>query len=74
MKRYILRPGWVTSRHDGDRHYIKAPALARLYDVPMGECVVIPQGQSLVGFHEIDRFKILCPRANGKYRPTDEGT
>ena len=32
--RYILRPGFVRSRADGDRHYIGVDALLRLYSVP----------------------------------------
>ena len=36
----VLCPGWVTSRRDGDRHFVSAKALAGLYGVPMEHCVV----------------------------------
>jgi hypothetical protein len=29
--RYVLHPGWVTSVNDGDKHYISANKLMRLY-------------------------------------------
>jgi hypothetical protein len=40
--KYVLHPGYVTSKNDGDRHFIDAKKLARLYSVPMCECVVQP--------------------------------
>lgn len=39
MKKYALYPGYMISKHDGDRHFIDAPTLARLYKVPLDECV-----------------------------------
>lgn len=42
VARYLLCPGWVMSRTDGDRHHVGAEELARLYCVPMTECVVLP--------------------------------
>lgn len=29
--RYVLHPGPIISKNDGDLHYINAPRLARLY-------------------------------------------
>lgn len=40
MKKYLVCPGYVTSRHDGDRHYIGAESLMHLYGVKQEECVV----------------------------------
>src|SRR5437763_16714066 len=40
LKRYVLCPGPVTSKIDGDLHYITARQLAFLYQVPMNECYV----------------------------------
>lgn len=48
MKRqplYVLHPGWVASRFDGDRHYITAGRLAALYGVKMGRCVIAPDSE-----------------------------
>lgn len=43
-KLYAIYPGVVTSRYDGDCHYISAAQLARLYGVSIGECVVVEWG------------------------------
>jgi hypothetical protein len=40
VKKYLVRPGHVTSFEDGDRHWISAPALIRLYNVDPHECVI----------------------------------
>ena len=41
-RRYLLCPGLVRSSTDGDRHYISAAQLARLYGVSMDDCHVLP--------------------------------
>lgn len=42
--KYVLCPGYITSKTDGQRHYITAPQLMKLYGVRPKECVVhIPQ-------------------------------
>lgn len=43
--RYVICPGTVRSRADGDIHYIDAHALAFLYGLPWHECLVMPVGQ-----------------------------
>lgn len=40
-QRIFLHPGMVTSRNDGDRHYIKAAVLASLYRVNLQDCIVV---------------------------------
>lgn len=40
MPRTILCPGFVTSKTDGDRHYISAGDLARLYRVRFSDCLI----------------------------------
>ena len=77
--RYLLCPGIVTSRTDGDRHHVGAGELANLYGVPMSACVVLPAaehgalGGGRARFEMLDRadrgeFVALWPRANGDYR------
>ena len=44
---YALCPGYVTSKTDGDVHFIKAPILADLYKVPLSKCVVKPHNLSI---------------------------
>lgn len=41
--RYLLCPGPVRSRTDGQVHHVSAAQLARLYRVPMDECVTLPR-------------------------------
>lgn len=77
--RYLLCPGTVTSRTDGDRHHITADMLARLYRVPMDECVVMPDcGRERFPCERlrlIERCEVggdlimLRPRADGNYTP-----
>ena len=40
MKKYFVQAGYVTSKTDGDQHYIGVTDLINLYKVPRGECVV----------------------------------
>lgn len=40
-KTYALWPGMVTSKSDGQRHYITASKLAVLYGVRLDECVIL---------------------------------
>lgn len=74
--RYLLRPGLVTSRTDGDRHYVGARHLAVLYGVPMAECVVLPHSSPMNHGSRmalLDRVRAgelvaLIPRSDGDYR------
>jgi len=38
--KYSVRPGYVTSIHDGQRHYITARMLMDLYGVKPYECMI----------------------------------
>lgn len=40
-KKYILRPGYVTSINDGQLHWITAEKLMALYGVSKDECYTI---------------------------------
>lgn len=75
-KQYLLCPGTVRSATDGQRHYIPAEELARLYNVPMNRCVVLPDRDT--PWEILDRMRYLdklskgellklVPRANGNY-------
>ena len=61
--RYVLYPGFVTSRNDGDLHYIDVQTLRYLYDIPRtAVCVVYDKSMVI---HDND---IQCrPRYDGKY-------
>ena len=62
--RYILFPGWIISRTDGDRHYIDADRLAKLYGLKLG------QDCSIIGFDfkSEDDDVHLHPRYDGDYK------
>jgi len=40
VKKYVLHPGYVISKTDGDEHWISASRLADLYGVGIGECFI----------------------------------
>lgn len=42
-KKYLLQGGYITSKHDKQRHYISANQLATLYKVNMAECFAIDE-------------------------------
>jgi hypothetical protein len=65
MIKYVIHPGHVISKNDGERHYISAAQLMYFYKVRPGECVVdhydnyIPfEGRELIH---------LYPKYNGDY-------
>lgn len=76
MKKYLLCPGYVTSRTDGDQHYITAEQLARLYRVNPSECEVLTKAEvrrETVTMTEARRRRQaglikLGPRDDGDYR------
>ena len=39
-KKYVVHPGWITSKNDGDRHFVSSNALVRLYGVNPSECMI----------------------------------
>ena len=78
ITRYLLCPGLVRSRTDGDRHHVGASELARLYGVPMADCLVL-QGLSSSMDRAMERRSLLdraisgelvrlVPRDDGDYR------
>lgn len=64
MIKYALRPGYVYSREDGERHYINALTLAQLYQVSLEECMVVTSMFTKIPEGVIELF----PRHNGNYR------
>lgn len=75
MKKYLLCPGYVTSRTDGDRHYITADQLARLYRVNPSDCEVRQDAEpwespSLAAVRKQRHAGLikLGPRYDGDYR------
>lgn len=60
--RFILCPGWVTSKTDGGSHYISASHLAMLYGLKQGDFYV-EQGN----FKLRSPLPRLYPRFDGNY-------
>lgn len=60
---YVLHPGYVTSRNDGDRHFIDASRLARLYGIPLRDCLRMSQ----VPARDLGKVVHLYPRFDGNY-------
>ena len=53
-KKYLLYPGHVRSKNDGDWHYISASKLAALYKVSMQECIVVKHTDDWFSVFETD--------------------
>ena len=71
MKKYLLIPDKVRSQHDRQTHYIDARKLARCYQVPMEECVILegtPLEQALTLLRaESGELAALHVRSDGDY-------
>ena len=74
--KYVVCPGYIRSKTDGDRHFITASQLIHLYGVDPTECIVRRHDMSE---HEERLFRApedaihLYPRYNGDYTlPTKE--
>ncbi|MGR8931942.1 MAG: hypothetical protein ACU836_15015 [Gammaproteobacteria bacterium] len=67
--KYVLCPGFIFSKNDGDRHYISARKLAELYHVSMNECVVKPDMDDprYKGWRPPEDAIELNPKYNGNY-------
>ena len=66
-KKYIVVPGFVISKSDGDHHYIDATTLIYLYKVKAQECIIISDESALLA-RDCTGMKILRPRYDGNYR------
>lgn len=64
-KRYILHPGYITSRSDGQSHWISAAMLADLYGVHLRDCIVDGPGYRR---DTLAKLEHLYPRDDGDYR------
>ena len=69
MKKYILFPGYVYSMHDGDRHFIGAKHLIKLYKIDPQECIIYKDEHSLQGYSpgQLESMICLYPKSDGNY-------
>jgi hypothetical protein len=74
---FVLHPGNVKSKHDGQWHWISATQLMGLYKVPRdAETIVVDWGhpdrvhRAMIGRQEDEeRYIHLYPNHDGNYRP-----
>lgn len=75
IARYLVCPGFITSAHDGQRHWIKADELMMFYGVNPDECIIAPlpkietirQRDELTARVEAGELIALHPDSRGKY-------
>lgn len=63
--KYVLHPGKVMT--GGKPEYIGSHKLARLYNVPISQCVTPPEGERFSSFYYRDGMVHLHPRESGQY-------
>ena len=67
---YALVPSWVTSSRDGERHYVSAGELVKLYKLPPGTYRPVgdrPSVPEAVKAAERQGLVALYPDPSGKY-------
>ena len=65
---YALCPGYITSKNDGDLHYISAMQLAELYGVNIRKCIVVDfdRPETYMG-RDLSKYIKLRPKYYGNY-------
>lgn len=63
--KYLIVPGNVKSKNDGETHYISASQLIDLYGVDPSECYVY--SEVMRGNIFLNHLKRLTPRYDGNY-------
>lgn len=70
-RKYLVLSGFVVSKNDGQKHYITAPQLIRLYGVNPTECICMTEeAYHRYGFHKPEHLRtmiLLCARYDGDY-------
>lgn len=66
-KKYVLVGGHITSKTDGQVHYVSAVTLARLYNLNHKDCIFINEDNKhrLIGLKEKD-YTFLYPKQHLK--------
>jgi hypothetical protein len=66
-KTFVVRPGYVTSRSDGDRHWIGAQQLMELNGVDPRDCVIEDPKIPLHPGYDVESMVVLEPKEDGEY-------
>lgn len=69
--KYVIKPGFVTSQTDGQRHYISGMKLVDLYGVDLCECEIFEPAQ----WWPTSFWRIAEERHKGliELRPSNDG-
>lgn len=67
-RKYVLHPGHVISKNDGQSHFVSAARLADLYGVSLRDCINADAPEYLAVQHSSASFTHLYPRRDGDYR------
>ena len=67
MPTYVLVPGHIISKSDGDRHYVTARQLQQLYGVDPADCIEAPTGPGANHWEPPEDAVYLRPRYDGDY-------
>ena len=66
MAKYIVHPGYIRSKNDGDRHYISYPRLCELYNVNPRDCFNAGDRDRFIGYQIDDSHIHLYPQVDSK--------
>ena len=67
MPNYVLVPGYIISKKDGDRHFITGKMLQRLYKVDPSDCIEAPTGRGCEHWEPPENAIYLRPKQDGDY-------
>lgn len=67
--KYVIHPGYIFSRNDGEKHFVSGKQLIRLYKVHPTECIMYRYNPVVLQKLEelSEKVEHLYPRNDGKY-------
>lgn len=72
MKKYVCVGGFITSKNDGDRHYVGPHTLAVFYNINPKECFFAKdENDPLLLSIRTEELIYLQPRFDGNYNLSD---
>lgn len=68
MKKYLVIGDWITSKMDGQRHYVPSIKLIELFKLNRDECILADRNnpKSLVGLN-LEDYVVIEPDYKGFY-------
>ena len=71
--RFLVKPGYIISQKDGDKHYISYSQLIGLYGVHPEMCILYKEGMERYytpGY--LETLVVLEPRNDGNYKKEEQ--